>query len=106
MLNPLSRFRVRRRHVRTGLRAGQLEDRTVPNITVVSAAPAPEWVSAPLTTLDLTFSKAVDPISVGPGDLLLLRNGGSFGSVTGAQVVPGTNSQTVRFTISGVTSPG
>ena len=33
-------------------------------------------------------------------------NGSSFGSITGAQVVPGTNNQTVRFTFSGLTSTG
>ena len=38
------------------LQIGQLEDRTVPALTVVSAAPAPEWVSVPMSSVDLTFN--------------------------------------------------
>src|SRR5688500_14302017 len=86
--------------------AERLEDRTGPALNVVSASPAPEWTAAPLTTLDLTFDAAVNPASVQAGDLLLLRNNSSFGSVTAAQVVPGTNDRTVRFTISGVATAG
>src|SRR5688572_20658526 len=106
MLNPLSRFRVRRTPSRRSvLRIGQLEDRTVPALNVVAASPAPEWASVPLTTLDLTFDNPVNPTSVQTFDLNLLRNGGTFGSVTAAQVVPGTNDRVVRFSISGVTTP-
>src|SRR3954452_20844654 len=107
MLNPLSRFRVRRRSARrTALRIGQLEDRTVPAITVVSASPAPEWVPVPMTYVDLTFNKAVDPLTVQTSDLNLLRGGSSVGTVTGAALVPGTNNQTIRFTMSGLTGTG
>src|SRR5215207_6928194 len=66
----------------------RLEDRTVPALAVVSAAPAPEWVAVPMTSIDLTFDNPVNPSSVQPADLVLLRNGSSFGSVSAAEVVP------------------
>src|SRR5262245_39126783 len=81
------------------LSAERLGDRRVPVINVVAASPARAWTAAPLTTLDLTFDTPVNPSTVQAADLLLLRNGSNFGTVAAAQVVPGTNDQTVRFTI-------
>jgi VCBS repeat-containing protein len=108
MPNPLSWFLTTRsaRARRPKLQIGQLEDRTVPALSVVSATPAPEWVAVPLTTVDLTFNNPVSPASVQPADLTLRRNGSAIGTVTGAQVVPGSGDRTVRFSVTGLTTPG
>src|SRR4051794_19718939 len=104
---PLSSWFRRNRPTRSlRLRLEALEDRTTPTLSVVSAIPAPEWVAVPMTQVDLTFNQPVNPSSVQATDLALSRNGTTFGSVTAAQVVPGTNNQTVRFTLSGLTTTG
>jgi hypothetical protein len=54
-----------------------------------------------MTFLDLTFNEPVNPASVAAGDLTLSR-----GTVTGAEVLPDTDNRTVRYSLSGLTTPG
>ncbi|HJZ58499.1 MAG TPA: FG-GAP-like repeat-containing protein, partial [Gemmataceae bacterium] len=68
----------------------------------MSASPTPGTiVPAPLTFIEVTFNEAVDPASVQPSDLTLSR-----GTVSGAEVVAGSGNRTVRFSLSGLTTPG
>ncbi|HSI37385.1 MAG TPA: M36 family metallopeptidase, partial [Tepidisphaeraceae bacterium] len=71
-------------------------------LAVVSSAPANgSTVTIPFTTIELAFNEAVDPASVGTGDVTL-----SQGTVTGAGVVAGSGGLTVRYTVAGVTAEG
>ncbi|MEZ0267185.1 MAG: M36 family metallopeptidase [Phycisphaerae bacterium] len=68
-------------------------------LAVTAASPASgTTVAPPVTFIELSFNEAVDPASIGTGDLSL-----SQGSVTGATLVDPT---TVRYTLSGVTTEG
>lgn len=73
---------------------------TVP-LAVVSFGPAPGIVPLPFTFIDVTFNEAVDPNSLQPTDLVLSR-----GTVTGAEILAGSNNRTVRFALSGLTTSG
>src|SRR5262245_17670903 len=90
-----------RKRPQTALRLEVLEDRTVAVLSVLSASPAPGAVLLPMTFVDLNFNQPVNPATVQTTDLSLSR-----GTVTSAEVLAGSNNQTVRFGLSGLTTTG
>jgi hypothetical protein len=90
---------------RPKLAVTHLEERETP-ARVIAASPEPFWSNTPFTQLDLTFDVPIIPASLQKTDLTLTRNGPSIGTVTSATFLPNTNNQVVRFTVTGVTTPG